>query len=245
MTAISSYAPISLGSSSRSIDLPPPEEIVRRFENDTLLRDHPFLQRLAREPVNIGHLWLMLANFWEGIVHDFPRRLAHVIAKVDDDRVRCVLTKQLHDELGEGNFDRAHKAMFQTLLQAVAPYRLEGADDVLLAPGRAFGGALCDMLFSKDPYESVGAVMMIEIYGKQADLFMGSQFRRQDRIDLAALHWLRLHEELEVDHAEDSLTLARYVPRDPAAIAATWRGAESVVVAGRRYFDDLSRICFG
>jgi pyrroloquinoline quinone (PQQ) biosynthesis protein C len=224
--------------------LPPPEEIVRRFENDIVLADHPFLKRLAGEPVQLGHLWLMIANFWEGIVHDFPARLAHVIAKTDDDRIRCVLAKQLNDELGEGVFERAHKAMFQTLLRAVEPYRLDGSDDVLLAPGRNFGRELGAMLFSDDTYESVGAMMMVEVYGKQADLFLGTQFRRQDRIDSAALLWLHLHESLEVDHANDSLTLAQCVPADAKAIAATWRGAEAVVAAGNHYFDAFYRICF-
>jgi hypothetical protein len=156
-----------------------------------------------------------------------------------------VLTKQMNDELGEGVFERAHKPMFQTLLRAVEPYRLAGSDEVLLAPGRAFGQELGAMMFSDDPYEAVGAMMMIEIYGKQTDLFMGSQFRRQDRLDHASLEWLHLHEELEVGHAEDSFTLARCVPPDPAAIAAAWRGAEAIVIAGRHYFDALYRICFG
>lgn len=228
-----------------SAALPPPEEICRRFENDIVLADHPFMRRLAREPVQIGHLWLVLANFWHGIVHDFPRRVSHVLANIDDDRIRCVLTKQLNDELGEGNFDRAHKAMFQTLIKAVEPHRLEGSDDVLFAPGKAFGHELGDKLMTDDPFVAVGKIMMIEIYGKQTDLFMGSQFRRQDRIDAKALHWLHLHEDLEVDHADDSLTLARCVPQDPAAIAKVWEGAEAVVTASRLYFDALYRICFG
>jgi pyrroloquinoline quinone (PQQ) biosynthesis protein C len=224
--------------------LPPPDEIVRRFENDIVLADHPFLRRIAREPVQLGPLWLMIANFWEGIVQHFPRRLSQVIARIDDDRIRCVLAKQLNDELGEGDFEQAHKAMFQKFVEAVEPYRIEGSDDVLLAPGRAFGQELGAMLFSEDPYETVGAMMMIEVYGKQTDIFMGSQFRRQDRIDSGALRWLHLHEGLEVDHANDSLTLAHCVPADPAAIASAWRGAEAIVTAGRHYFDAFYRICF-
>jgi hypothetical protein len=86
---------------------------------------------------------------------------------------------------------------------------------------------------------------MVEIGGKQIDIFMGSQFRRQTKVDSAKLRWLHLHEELEVEHADDGFTLAQYVPNDPAAIAAAWRGAEAVATAGRRYFDALYRICYG
>jgi hypothetical protein len=134
--------------------------------------------------------------------------------------------------------------MFRTLLQAVEPYRIKGPDDVLLAPGRAFGQEIWTLQRPGDAHERIGRMMMIEIYGKQTDIFMGSQFRRQSQIDSATLRWLHLHEELEVDHAEDSFDLARCVPDDPAAIASTWRGAEAIVTAGRRYFDALYRICF-
>jgi pyrroloquinoline quinone (PQQ) biosynthesis protein C len=225
--------------------LPPPSEIARRFENDIVLADHPFMRRVAREPLQIGVLWLMIANFWEGIVQDFPARLGQVIAKIDDDRVRCIVAKQLHDELGEGVFARAHKAMFRRLREAVEPFRLPGSDDVLLAPGRAFGRALWADLATERPYVTLGKMMMIETYGEQTDRFMGGQFRRQDRIDTRSLEWLHLHEGLEIDHAQDSHTLTQLVPDDPESIADVWQGAEAIVTAGRHYFNAFYRICYG
>ena len=223
----------------------PPEEIVRRYEHDLVLVDHPFFQRLGREPVDLGHLWLTLANFWEAIVHDFPARLARVVAAVSDDAVRCVLVKQLNDELGEGDFSRAHKPMFRRLVDALEPYRMAGDDAVLLAPGRVFGRALERHLFDGSEHEAIGALMMIEVYGKQTDVRLGQEFARQRELDPAALQWLHLHEELEVDHADDSARLARLLPADPEVWRAAWRGADGVVVAGHAYFDALYRVCFG
>jgi DMATS type aromatic prenyltransferase len=221
-----------------------PREIVRRFENDQILADHPFLARLARDPVDMSKLWLVMANFWEGVVHDFPKRLSHMVAKVDDDHVRCILTKQLHDELGEGDFSRAHKAMFQRMVRSLEPYRVHGDDAVLLAPGRGFSKALGVHVYATDPWESVGALMMIEVYGKEVDTLMGAQFRRQSEVGGDDTMWLRLHEALEVDHAGDSLELAELVPDDPQIVAAVWRGAEGVVAASRAYFDALYRVAF-
>jgi Iron-containing redox enzyme/Tryptophan dimethylallyltransferase len=228
----------------------PAEAIVDRYEREILLADHPFLRRLAREPVNLGHLWLVMVNFWEAIVHDFPARLAHVLARVDDDRVRCIVTKQLNDELGEGNYSQAHKPMYRALLDALEPHRLPGDLDTLLTAGREFGRRIHTHLFSEDPEEAIGALMMIEIYGKQTDLCMGAEFRRQQLVGGDATKWLRLHETLEVDHAEDSLRLARLLPRpghggeSDRGLAAAWRGAEGVVAAGWAYFTALYEVCY-
>ncbi len=226
------------------------EEIVRRYEHDILLANHPFLSRLRREPVHLGHLWVILANFWEAIVHDFPGRLAKVIARLEDDQLRSIFVKQLNDELGEGDYSRAHKAMFRTLVAAVEPHRPRGDYEQLVAPGRRFGRALEARLFADDFYEAVGALMMIEIYGKQTDLRLGEEFRRQHQLDFEALKWLRLHESLEVDHADDSLRLAHILPRASdgpdarAKLDAVWRGAVGVVDAGHAYFDGLYQVCY-
>jgi pyrroloquinoline quinone (PQQ) biosynthesis protein C len=222
----------------------PPEEIVRRHEHDIVLPDHPFFMRMGRDPVNLSHLWLILANFWEGVVHDFPQRLSHVVAKIEDDRFKCIFAKQLNDELGEGDFARAHKAMFRTLVNALAPHRMSGKDDELLAPGREFSRRLGVHLYSPDAYESIGALMMIEVYGKQVDVRLGAEFRRQNVLDPAALTWLHLHEDLEVDHADDSLRLALMLPREGAELEAVWKGALGVVSASFAYFDALYRLCY-
>lgn len=233
-----------------SEDLRPARDIVAQYENDVVLADHPFLRRLGREPVNLGHLWLVMANFWEAIVSDFPARLSRVIARLDDDRLRCIFVKQLNDELGEGDFTKAHKALFSTLVAALEPHRMPGDDDVLLAPGRALHRALEHHLFDGDVGEVLGALMMIEIYGKQVDVRLGEEFRRQHVLDRSALRWLFLHEELEVDHADDSMVVARLFrepgdsPESDVRLAGAWRGARGVTLASRKYFDALYDLCF-
>jgi DMATS type aromatic prenyltransferase len=228
----------------------PAEEIVRRYEHDIVLGDHPFFRRLWREPVNMGHLWLLVANYWHAIVHDFPARLARVIARIDDDRLRSISVKQLNDELGEGDYTRAHKPMFRRLLAALEPYRMVGDDDVLLAPGRRFSRALDQHVFHDDWYHAVGALMMVEIYGKQADLCTGKAFRRQNVLDADALQWLRLHETLEVDHADDSLRVAQALPRPNEGaeakerLRAVWRGAEGIAEASHVWFQDFYQACY-
>ncbi|HEX3777027.1 MAG TPA: iron-containing redox enzyme family protein [Polyangiaceae bacterium] len=223
--------------------LAPATEIVRRYEEEIVLADHPLFQRLAREPVNMGFLWAIMANFWQAIVHDFPSLLAQAIAKIENDEVRSIIVKQLNDELGEGDFSRAHKAMFKRLVAALEPYRMKGDDAAILAPGRRFGQRLRAHVLSSDPWESVGALMMVEIYGSQVDICVGKEFRRQKELNPSSMTWLDLHETLEVDHAGDSLRLAKLVP-DGAALESTWRGATSVVAASQEYLSGLYSVCF-
>jgi len=225
----------------------PAEEIVRRYEHEVALGQHPFFQRLAREEVSLPHLWLVMANFWEAFVHDFPERVAKAIANFDTDELRCVFVKQLNDELGEGDIERAHKPMFKRLVDALEPWRMDGDYEHLVAPGRRLGERMNEHLHGPDPYEAVGALMMIEIFGKQNDLLLGEQFRRQNELDREALTWLHLHEELEVDHADDSLVVARLLPapgRDDAKLQGAWRGAVGLVDAAMEYFDGLYARCW-
>ena len=164
---------------------------------------HPFFQRLAREPVSLERLWLLMTNIGEGIVKEFPRWLSHVIAKVPDDRIRCILAKQLHDELGEGNYERAHKPMFEQMLRQLEAWRWQGEPASLLAPGTRMRERLEEIISSENPYECVGSLMIFEIYGKQFDTRIGDEFRRQTQVDTRSLGWLNLHETLEVDHASE------------------------------------------
>ncbi len=228
----------------------PATEIVRRYEHDVVLENHPFMEMLRRNPVDLASLWLVLANFWEGIVHDFPARVAHVVAKLDDDKIRCLFAKQLNDELGDGDYSRAHKPMYQRLVDAVAAHRVPGDLAPLLEPGRQLGKDFGVQIFDPDPYVAIGAMLIIEVWGKQTDLQLGAQFRRQDVISHDALHWLHLHEELEVDHAEESMTVATLLPSPDAGpeaqkqLEAVWRGARGIADAAWLFFDRLHAIRF-
>jgi DMATS type aromatic prenyltransferase len=245
---------------------PPPEEIVHYYEQH-LLTEHPFFQRLKREPVNLTYLWILLANLRKGTTQNFARHLTTLIARVEDERIRCILVKQLNDELGEGDFSRAHSVLFDKLLAALAPWRPSEVTDsevfganvhcsvngsakdvpassAILAPGQELGRRLKEFYVTKDPYEGVGASIVVEIYGKQVDQCLGDLFRRQQVIAPESLTWVTLHESLEVEHADDSLSLARLVPPSGLPLEAVWRGAQGIATISWSYFNAIYRICF-
>jgi hypothetical protein len=217
-------------------------EIVDRFEKSDQITNHPYLRRLRREPVNLRHLWMLLANFQISISKSFARRLAGIAARVEDDRIRCILAEQLNDEMGNGKFERAHTNLFSNMMKQLERWRPAVIDDATLAPGRSLDPRLAEIYGAADAYESVGAVIAGEIFGKQMDQFIADEFRRQTEVDASSLEWLMLHEQLEVSHADSSPELARLIPR--GSLDATWRGANALSRAGSAFFDDLHTLCY-
>jgi len=221
------------------------EDMVHWLETVERCTDHPLFRRLAREPAAVTPIWTILANNWVGIGDRFPRWLAALVARVEDDRVRSVLAKQLDDELGHGDPASAHRLLFQRMLADLEPYAPPLAErERLVAPGRRLAKGLAESYLERPELEAIGGTLVAEVFGKQVDQVIGDLLRRQSELDVNRLTWLVLHETLEVDHADESLALAAMTPPDPAAHAAVCRGAENFVHLGMRYFDDIYEVLF-
>ncbi len=219
------------------------EAVVKRFEQSSVAK-HPFLARLAREPFNGPSLALLVLNVREAITLHFARRLASIVARVEEDDLRSVLAKQLNDELGSGDPNRTHKTLFEKFAAGITPWAPQVAKPELLEPGRRFGEVQEELYLHRSPYEGLGATLIMEVLGKQGDLVLGTQLRRaKEPLSAEVMEWLVLHEELEFDHVDESLELARRVPPGNKARLAV-RGAEELRRAGWAFLDDMYRACF-
>lgn len=227
-----------------ALDTSSPEAIVRHCD-ESPITNHPFWQRLAREPLEIGHLSLFLYNIREAITRGFAKRLASVVARVEEDDIRSILAKQLNDELGDGDPSRTHKILFERLVHGLSSWAPAESDPALLAPGRELLRAQEELYLERSVYEGVGATLVMEVFGKQADQFMGQQLRRKhDALPASVLEWLTLHEELENEHADESHDLARRIPRGSKAVLAA-RGAVEVASACWTFLDGIYRLAYG
>ncbi len=235
-------------SSQRSITLqqrlssPSLVEMVSHYEEYTVT-DHPFLQRLQRESVNPAHIWLLFMNIREGVVTHFTRLLANVVGRTDNEKIRCILTKQLNEELGNGNINSVHRKLFDRLMSNIEHWRMESFTEEMLSPGKEFSQRLEEIYFDADPYLGVGAAILMEIQGKQFDLCLGKEFRKTN-IEFSKIGWLTLHEEVEIDHADEALLLARFVGDSAQNITAAKQGAEKTRMASWILFNELYRLCF-
>jgi len=218
-----------------------PLSVATRYEEQLPFSSHPFFQRMARRPVDLVALTMLMLNFREAVTRDFSRRLASVVARLEEDSLRCILAKQLNDELGNGEFTRAHAGLFDRLCDGLLAYRPVELPDAALAPGRRFGAELEAIYTQRSPYEGLGAALIAEVGGRQVDAFMGEQFRRQSSVPPSVLEWLTLHETLEVDHVDEVFVLATAIPEGPKADLAA-RGACDMARAAASFFDAMYEV---
>jgi DMATS type aromatic prenyltransferase len=221
-----------------------PAKLVNWYEDVERCTDHPLFRRLEREPVALEPLWTILANNWVAIGDRFPRWLSALIARVEDDRVRSVLAKQLNDELGHGDPSQAHRVLFQRMLADLEPCAPKDDRDMLLAPGRRLRDAIGHNYLDKPELEAIGGTLIAEVYGKQVDQVVLALLRRQRELDPERLTWLVLHDSLEEDHANESVELAEMTPPDRDAQAAVCRGIDELAAHAARYFDEIYALVF-
>jgi DMATS type aromatic prenyltransferase len=221
--------------------LPSLEEIVLHYENHSL-SDHPFLQRLSREPVNPKYIWLLVMNLRE-TSSNFTRRLANVVARIDDERIRCILAKQLNDELGNGDINGIHRKLFEQLMTVIDSWKMESFKDEMLMPGKEISMCWEEIFLDSDSYVGVGATMVLEVYGKQFDLWLGQELRKTT-VDLSTIKWVTIHEELEIAHADESIFLAHFVSESEAGVAAARQGIEKACLTAWNFMNALYRLSF-
>lgn len=212
----------------RVVEAPPgsARAMVDKFER-LEVNDHPFFRRLAGGPVDMSAIWLLMANLREGISRDFVTCLAVTVARVADRRIGSLVAKQLDDELGHGDISRIHSLLLDRFVGALEKWRTGAPETEALAPGRKLAERSVKPFYADDPYEGVGALISGEIFARKMDFALGDQIRRQSALTAEELIWLTIHEKLEIDHADDSGTLAELLPAQGPSLSAAWRGAES------------------
>ncbi|MEY2933117.1 MAG: hypothetical protein RL033_3866 [Pseudomonadota bacterium] len=221
----------------------PAIQIVAEYEARNVA-DHPLFQRLRAEPVSLEALWFLVANMNAGISPNFVRWLGMTIARLPDYRVASLIAKQLDDELGHGDFAGIHSVLLEKFVGALSRWRPERAGENLLRAGERLGEQASAVFESAEPYEAVGGLIVAEIFAKKMDSCLGDEIRRQNLVAPEALRWLEIHEVLEVDHAEDSASLAALIPEEGYALSATWRGARGLWDAMWGFLDDVEQLAF-
>jgi hypothetical protein len=206
--------------------------------------DYPFFQRLSRESVNLEHLWLLFVNGYNGVVSNFTRRLALVVAYIDNEHIRCILAKQLNEELGNGDVSQVHRKIFERLILSLEAHKPQHIKEEMILPGKMLSEQLEALYSHSNPYIGLGAAIMMEVRGKQRDEVVGKELARTN-MDGAALSGFNLHGELEKDHAEEVIDLARLIDNNSDCDRiAVLQGAENTSVALWNFCNGMYRVCF-
>jgi hypothetical protein len=214
------------------------EEVIQSVSRHNLA-DHPLLEEIARSR-NASLLWLLIHNTYQGTSVLFAPWLAWVTAIVEDERARSLLARQLNEELGDGDVNRAHSRLMASFLQAIEPLKPRDLPASLTAPGLALRHELEQLYRSNDQYVALAALMAGEICAHQLIASVGNLLQPHlDRVDRSGLTWLTHHNEVEGGHADESHDLASFVPTAPEPIQSVVRGAFGLHTALWRSMDEL------
>jgi pyrroloquinoline quinone (PQQ) biosynthesis protein C len=221
-------------------ELLPADKIVELCTSERVAEHHLF-ERLRSNPVDMPALWVLVANTHAGISPNFVRWLATTIARSKDRRLACLIAKQLYDELGNGQPHRVHATLLERFVTALEPWSPPDPQDKLWA-GQRLAESTTPLFEGSNPFTAIGALIVAEVFAKDMDGCLGEEIRRQDLLPEDSLTWIRLHEVLEIDHAEDSNELAALVPDDAQSLRATWEGARVQWQALWQFLDDVDAI---
>jgi pyrroloquinoline quinone (PQQ) biosynthesis protein C len=126
----------------------------------------------------------------------------------------------------------------------IEPWRMDCFTEDMLIPGKNFNQRLEEIYLSPNAYVGIGSVILMEIQAKQFDLCLGQEFRKTN-IELSKIKWLILHEELEVDHADEALIVARLASESDLGVIGARTGIHQARKASWSFFDELYRCCYG
>ena len=190
------------------------------------LTDHPFFQRLAREPSNLQGLWSYYANLAE-VTFKVPDWLAQILLSTKSLELKCFLSGLLHDELGRGNPEEIHCLLLEKLVDRLGPWKPQHSLKICLAPGKALNAAMSCLFENPLPNDlwAIGSLISGEIYAEQMITALSREVRRQREVDLGHFAWQIIHERIEGDHASCSDWMSQYVPTTGDAFQAVLEGA--------------------
>jgi len=96
-------------------------EAVQRFKQiaqEHALWHHPFVQRCRAGQLTVQHVRVLGGQMYQ-FSREFTRFLAKALAVCADEQARMVIAENLWEELGEGDPQRAHAALFRRFTRAL------------------------------------------------------------------------------------------------------------------------------
>jgi len=221
------------------------DAIVEEAEKNRLSQSHPYLRRMAEEPVNLQAFWVFYANK-APVVDMIPDWLSRILIQVSDTAIKCHISSLVTDELGGGDPSRNHALLLRQMVAALEPWRPQKRAEDLYLPGRNLVASMEPYFTSTqyDPWIAVGSLVTGEIYAEDIVEFMAGQIRRQREVPVESLTWQIIHEQVEATHADHGRGMGLRVPgetqlkyvKEGAALRLEWL---------KNWLDDAYSVTYG
>lgn len=222
------------------------EDIIARNCHQNPITDHPFFQKIRREPPNLSAYWTYFANF-EPLTISVPDWFASLLLRVEQIKLKGLLAAIIYDELGRGDLTKIHSTLMTKLVRGLDRWSVKSERFDPLAPGKMIGSEFDKLYFGEmnDDFFVLGSIVAGELYGGQMAFFMADEVRRQDRVALDIFEWLFVHEEIEADHANVSHVMAEILPTSGAKFESIMAGSKWKQNKFWQWLDGIYRVAYG
>jgi pyrroloquinoline-quinone synthase len=230
----------SLQSEIPDLALDAPRRFRQVAETHPLWR-HPFVERCRAGQLTLAQVRILGAQMYR-FCHEFPSFLAMALASCPQEDARIVIGENLWEELGEGDPQRAHAALFRRftralglddaqLLATAAQPETEALVDTYRSLSKTYGvlgilGALC--------YASEGIVGALYSH-IQAGLLRAAPFDRE------ALTFFEVHIHVDDGHADKLESVLLPMLRTPQDALLVEEAVRTALDARCRFFDGVLR----
>jgi pyrroloquinoline-quinone synthase len=206
---------------------------------DSGLNDNAFYRLFTSTTLSPEALARVFQQYYY-YIRTFPRILAGLSHRVDDEFVRMKLARTVVSELGD-NGGEAHYKMFERVLTSVGVTLQDWQTTQHIPEAVELVDGLRDLFLRQPTERALGGDYVIEEFGLPMINALYEGFRRYPGWDVGDFAYFHLHMLIEGDHVDWISAAVERISGDPAARADVLAGADQTIALLQRFWDGLYR----
>ncbi|MBP9752303.1 MAG: iron-containing redox enzyme family protein [Proteobacteria bacterium] len=179
------------------------KEKVKEILKDLDFLENPYLQSLHDGTLTLEDFVETQIQFFYA-VDFFSRPMAMLAAKIPTASMRLEIIRNVWEEHGEGNLEKAHTKTFLDFLNRLANVTFDDVYKRSLWPEvRIFNSAITAVCTLDDYMTGIGAMGMIEYMFSDISSKIGKGILKRGWMDEKTILHYNTHEVLDIRHADD------------------------------------------
>ncbi len=194
---------------------------------ETGCNTNPFYELIQRRPLKASELKFFADQIYLNMMH-FPRAIAGLSARVEDDAVCAELAHTVVVELGEGKPGRAHSELFEKTLVPMGISVTDWRSAYHTPETLALVKGVRDLFLSGPTLSALGGNYALERTGLPMLQALYEGFRLLPGASIASMEYFYLHLAVEAEHIESMAGALRVAMKQPADAVPIEEGAVRV-----------------
>jgi pyrroloquinoline-quinone synthase len=238
-TDIRSHAVV--GNREREVMGPALVAKIKRMVVDSNINQNEFYRTFRSKRIPPPALKAAFQNYYY-YIRTFPKILAGLSARVDNETIRMKLARTVVSELGDNGEGKAHFVMFEDVLAAVGVQLDDWETAQHIPEAEALVEGLRSLFLVKPCNYALGAHYVIEEFGFPMIVALYEGFRQYDNWTHESFAYFYLHLLIEANHVDwigDAVLEAADSERSSREIE---QGAGEVLALLARFWSGLNRL---